>query len=61
MTLSAHDLAVIEDMKKQLEEMTGEKAVHVFIDTRETLSNDFCVDCGDPRGVLSSGCPSHHE
>mgnify|MGYP005821250985 CR=1 FL=1 len=37
MQLSEHDQSVLDGMKKQLEELTGKKATHVFIDTKDTI------------------------
>lgn len=51
MNLSKHDQEILEQMQKDLERMTGKKAAHVFIDTKETIkesvhdSTCWCVEC----------------
>ena len=37
MKLTEHDQKILDDMEKQLEELTGKKPTHVFIDTIKTI------------------------
>lgn len=52
MELSENDRKILEQMQVDLERITGKKAAHVFIDTKETIkevaphdSGCFCVEC----------------
>ena len=43
MNLTAHDQAIIDGMEKDFEEMTGKKSTHVFLDTKETISDGLVM------------------